>query len=68
MSRLLDETGAGTHAPAVPDIKDALKELYQEFMLGGKVVYRGRKSEINNYSYREMAGKFAAILNRLADG
>ncbi|MFC1908804.1 glycosyltransferase [Chloroflexota bacterium] len=65
VSKLLDETKAGIHAPTVPDIKDALKELYHEYALNGKVGYQELEPEISKYSYREIAREFAEILNHL---
>ncbi len=66
VDQLLKETGAGVHAPTVEDVKIALKELYREYKLKGEVTYRGKESEINKYSHREMARKFADILDHLA--
>jgi len=63
---LLNETKTGIHAPTVEDIKSALIELYQEYKLKGKLAYRGKESEVNKYSHREVARKFSEILNKLA--
>lgn len=65
VQELLDETKAGIHAPTGEDVKKALKELYQEYKLKGEVTYGGEESEINKYSHREMARKFAEILGGL---
>ncbi|MFC2007779.1 glycosyltransferase [Chloroflexota bacterium] len=65
VSKLLDETKAGIHAPTVPDIKDALKELYHEYARNGIVGYQALEPETSKYSYREMAREFAEILNHL---
>ncbi|MBI2859920.1 MAG: glycosyltransferase [Chloroflexi bacterium] len=65
---LLRQTGAGVHAPAVEDVKRALGELYREYKLKGEVAYHGEESEINKYSHREMARKFAGILDGLVGG
>ncbi len=65
VGELLSETKAGRHAPTVEDIKSTLKELYQEYKLNGEVAYRGQESAVNKYSHREMARKFAGILNSL---
>lgn len=62
---LLIETNAGRHATTVPDIKLALRELYQEYKLRGEVAYRGVAAKVSQYSYREMAGKFAGLLTQL---
>jgi len=65
ITELLNETGAGIDAPTMEDIKNVLKELYQEYKLTGEVAYKGRESEINKYSNRETARKFAEILDHL---
>jgi len=62
---MLAETGAGKCATSGEDIEQALKELYQEYKEKGKLVFHGNTSKINKYSQREMARKFAEILNRL---
>ena len=66
IDELLNETNAGICAPIVEDIKNILKKLYQEYKLRGKVAYQGVESNVNKYSHREMARKFAGILNSLA--
>ncbi|MFC2044677.1 glycosyltransferase [Chloroflexota bacterium] len=65
VNRLLNETKAGTCASTVEDIKRNLAEMYGEYKLKGEVTYRGDKAEINKYSHREMARKYAEILDRL---
>jgi len=65
VDELLGETGAGICAPSVEDVKDVLKKLYQEYKLKGEVAYQGRESSINKYNHREMARKFAGILDSL---
>jgi hypothetical protein len=65
IDRLLRETGAGTCAPTVWDIKNALGKFYQEYRLNSEAAYQGNETEVNKYSHREMAGKFARILDSL---
>jgi len=62
---LLNDTGAGTCAPTVDDIKNVLTKLYQEYKNKGAVAYQGVESKVNQYSHRAMAGRFAEILNHL---
>lgn len=61
---LLEETKAGTYAISVEDIKNILRDLYSEYKRKGKISYNGEREKINKYSYREMARKFAEILDR----
>jgi glycosyltransferase involved in cell wall biosynthesis len=62
---LLDETKAGIYCKTVEDIKATLRELYSEYKLKGKITYNGDIEKINKYSYREMAKKFAEILDNI---
>ena len=68
IARLLDSTRTGEQAPTVADIEKAVEQFYQEYKLQGKVSYQGEESEIGQYTYREMARKFAEILDGLASG
>ena len=65
VKRILDETGAGMYAPTVENIKSILRELYMEYKQKGKISYKGNIEKINKYSHREMARKFAEVLDRL---
>ena len=65
IERLLDETKAGVYAKEVEDIKSILRELYSEYKLKGEIIYNGDIKKINKYSYREMARKFAEVLDNL---
>ena len=63
VTELLNETKAGISATTVEDIKNTLKELYREYKQKGRVAYKGKEAEVNKYSCREMARKFAEILD-----
>jgi len=63
VKELLNETNTGIDAKTVEDIKSALRKLYTEYKLRGKISYQGNAEKINKYSYREMAKKFADVLN-----
>lgn len=65
IKELLEETNAGMYCKTVEDIKNALRELYQEYKLKGKISYHGDIEEINKYSHREMARKFAEVLDQV---
>lgn len=62
---LLDETKAGRYGSTVEDIKNILSELYSEYKHTGKISYHGDIEKINKYSYREMAKKFAEVLDSI---
>ena len=65
LTELLNETNAGIDAQAVDDVKNALMKFYTEYKLRGKVSYLGNMEQVNKYSYREMAGKFAEVFNTI---
>ena len=65
VKKILDETGAGMYAPTVENIKSILRELYLEYKQKGEISYNGNIEKINKYSHREMARKFAEVLDRL---
>lgn len=65
IEELLDETKAGMYGSKVEDIKSILSDLYSEYRLKGEISYNGDRKKIDKYSYREMAKKFAKILNDL---
>jgi glycosyltransferase involved in cell wall biosynthesis len=65
VDQLLDETKAGVSGQTGEEIKALLVQLYREYKLTGAVSYAGDATEINKYSYREMAKRYAAILDSL---
>ena len=65
VSELLFETSAGIDAPNIEDIKSALKGYYEDYKRNGEVSYQGKMEMINKYSYREMARKYADILEEI---
>lgn len=65
---LLDKTKAGVYALSVEDIKRIIRELYSEYKCKGEISYNGNIDKINKYSHREMARKFAEVLDKLEKG
>jgi glycosyltransferase involved in cell wall biosynthesis len=65
VDELLAETKAGIHAIGIEDIKAALLGFYEEYKQNGSPAFKGIETEISKYSQREMAGKFATIMDRL---
>ncbi len=63
VSDLLNETKAGIDAINLKEVKDAIKKLYSEYIQKGEVFYYGDIEKINKYSSKEMAKKFADVLN-----
>jgi glycosyltransferase involved in cell wall biosynthesis len=65
VNELLDETGAGVCGQTGEEIKKLLLPLYREYKLNGAVNYSGSETEANKYSFKEMARKFAFILDSI---
>lgn len=65
IKELLDETRAGLYGATVESIKNVLSDLYAEYRLKGKIGYYGNGEKIKKYSYREIARRFAEILDSL---
>ncbi len=65
LSELLEETEAGVHLMTLDTIKQFLFDSYSSFIKTGVVEYKGKEHEIMKYSHREMAKKFAAVLDGL---
>lgn len=64
IEKLLYEAKSGIYAPTIKDIETSLLSFYEEFKRTGRVCYNGDLKETNRYSYREIARKFADILNQ----
>jgi hypothetical protein len=65
---LLEETGAGIHALNYEQLKQVLLGFYNEYLTYGQVLYKGNWEKISKYSHREMAKKFAELLDRIVRG
>ena len=63
VTELLDKTRAGVYAFSQSEIKIALHNLYRDYKVSQRVGYNGIEAEVSRYSHREMARKFAEILN-----
>lgn len=63
ISRLLKETRAGMTCPGTEAIKGIVSEWYAEWTEKGAAGYCGVKEDILKHSHRQMAKKFAAVLN-----
>jgi glycosyltransferase involved in cell wall biosynthesis len=62
---LLNETRAGVSARTAEEAKTLLLPMYQEYKATGAASYSGDEAEINKYSHRESAKRFASILDSL---
>ena len=62
---LLNETNAGVNLGTVNEIKNELIKAYSEFKTYNEVKYGGIPDKVDKYSHREMAKKFAYLLDTL---
>jgi hypothetical protein len=63
VDQLLNETRAGVCGQIAEKIKILLLPLYQEYKATRAVSYSGNEAEVNKYSHREMARRFAQALD-----
>ena len=63
---ILHETKTGEYFSSIEVLKESLCRWYEEWKLAGSVSYHGDDKEIEKYSYRAMAGKFAELLDSLS--
>lgn len=66
VDRIMHETSAGVAARDAAAAADRLLEIYSEFLAAGSVKSVTKREEIEKYSYRELSGRFAAVLDRAA--
>jgi len=62
ITELLKDTDAGVDAQTIEVVKEVLRRFYKEYKLNGKVSYQGKTEKVNQYSYREIAHRFADII------
>jgi hypothetical protein len=65
MSEVLEETGAGVHALTKEHLREVIVKAYSAYRNTGQVPYEGRASKVKNYTHREMARRFAELLDGL---
>ena len=65
VDNLLEDTKAGVSVKTKDNLKNELMNLYQEYKQKRIISYNANESVINKYNQKEMARKFAAILDNL---
>ena len=63
---LLEETGVGIYTSSIQELKEYLLQCYFEYKAKGRVLYNGRRGQIEKYSQREMARTFARCMDELS--
>ena len=64
---LLMQTQAGVNVSSDAEIRDQVLKFYREYKENGIVNFSGVLPEIEKYSHREMAGKFAEVLEEIGE-
>jgi hypothetical protein len=62
---LLNQTGSGVYISKEIELKNYLLTAYNEYQKFGFVQYRGIDREVMKYSHKEMARKFAEVLDEI---
>ena len=65
ISNIFEVTGVGKCISSLDCLKLQLQEWYCEYQKNGFVQYLGNETEVDKYSYREMANNFADVLNEI---
>lgn len=66
VNELLEDTKTGMHVSNLEDLKSALLKFYEEYKKTGSVSYQGIAYKVDKYSHREMARKFAEVLDSIS--
>jgi len=65
VSELLEETMAGIHVSSLSYLKKIVANWVTEHKKTREVIYKGRNDKIQKYSHREMARKFAQVIEEV---
>lgn len=66
LTEALDQTKAGVHALSKEQLRRSLVQMYTEFKQDGQVCYRADAKAVEQYSHRQMARRFADVLDSVA--
>ena len=64
LTEVLAETKSGIHALSKEQLRQCLITMYREFRQEGQVRYYPDRRAVEQYSHREMARRFAEVLNK----
>lgn len=65
IEELLCETEAGAYCSKIEEIENSFLQYYSEYKQKRKINYHGNIKKIDKYNYKEMAKKFANILDSI---
>jgi len=66
VTRVLEKTGTGTHIVEYIKLKSFLMEAYTSFEKYGKIPFVGIDREIEKFSYQNISGRYAELLNSMS--
>ncbi len=67
VEELLIKTNAGVNLNKLNEIKNHIEKTYLEYKNNGRVKYEGIPEQVNKYSHKNMAKKFATLLNEITN-
>jgi glycosyltransferase involved in cell wall biosynthesis len=67
LTDVLEETRAGIHALSKTKLRESILAMYRDFKDSGRVRYQADPEAVEQYSHRQMARKFADVLDVTAD-
>lgn len=65
VKELLERTKAGVHVSGAEELAAVLTAWYREYEATGRLAYHAIHEEIEQYSHREMARRFASVMDGL---
>jgi len=66
LTELLETTGAGVHPQSLEELKNIIVQWLKEFRETGQVAYHGKETEIQQYSWENLAKRYAGLLDSLS--
>jgi glycosyltransferase involved in cell wall biosynthesis len=63
LTEVLEETRAGVHALSKTQLRESILAMYRDFKDSGQVRYHAVPGAVEQYSHRQMARKFADVLD-----
>jgi len=65
LANIINTTNAGVFAESESEVERFLMNSYNDWKKNGEVSYLGKMDEINKYSHREMAKRYAELLDKV---
>ncbi|MBN1882009.1 MAG: glycosyltransferase [Deltaproteobacteria bacterium] len=65
VAEILEETNTGFFVTTAGEVKEAILSLYRDYRKHGATPYAPDAEAVKKYTYREVAGRFAALIHRM---